>query len=180
MLELLVVIAIIGILAALLLNIFGDVRRQARDDRRVADLRQAEQALRLFHLKCGFYPGKFDSTNQACLGGQENGSQASQNPNNWDDLGINLKNAEIGAGLIPYDPLAGRTYEYRVQLSSSGPPPTPRAQCYVLKAQMETTHRSLDDPKELDSVSLVNFYPDTPNCTDPNYCIGNAECFYGG
>lgn len=177
--ELLIALGIMGILAGILLYLPSAPRREARDDRRVADLRQVEQALRLFYLKCGFYPGIFDTNAEECEGGQlDDPNKDENNPRDWNELVNNLTSAEIGISTLPNDPQANQSYEYRVQLGSPGV--TPRAQCYILKAQMETTHRSLDDSKELDSINLSNLYPETPfDCGDPNYCIGNIECFYG-
>ena len=48
LIELLIVISILSILLALLLPNFNDVRKQARDRRRKADLRAIQQALELY------------------------------------------------------------------------------------------------------------------------------------
>ena len=197
LIELLVVLGIIGLLAAAMLNIFGAARRQARDDRRIADLRQTEQALRLFYLKCGFYPGSYNSANEECLGGLDNDpDKALNNPQHWDGLEIKLKAAQIGVESIPKNP-AGRDYDYWVQLGSDplSAFPVPKAQCYVLRAKLETDHKSL--AADLDNSDMIrklappncftntckNLYPTDilPECDDAglNYCLGNRECFFG-
>lgn len=194
LIELLVVLGIIGLLAAAMLGVFGAVRRQARDDRRIADLRQTQQALQLFYLKCGFYPGKFDAvTTKECTIDDANASQKNFVPNNWQELGAFLKSAAIGVESIPNDPAPGKNYDYYVQLKAQNV--TPAGQCYVLRAKLETQHKSLandlDDvdirtklaPPNCTSTTCKNLYPAAPllDCEDNalNFCVGNSECFYG-
>lgn len=191
--ELLVVIGIIGILASVALGVFGGVRKQARDDRRVADLRQVQQALQLYYLKCGHYPGGFNLSNHACEGGSTVNPNLT-NPNTWSDLETVLRNAAPDFGTLPHDLTPGSGYVYKVQLGDGVG--TPLAQCYVLKANLETSHRSLKDKQELDTQTLIdkllpsnsdlngkNLFPAPSQnfCDDSNneYCVGNVECFYG-
>lgn len=56
LIELLVVIAIIGILATLAVVALQNARRNARDTRRVADIRQVQTALELYLNDYGHYP----------------------------------------------------------------------------------------------------------------------------
>lgn len=56
LIEMLIVIAIIGILASIVLVGLGPVQRQARDSRRVADLRSVQTLLELDMNKMGTYP----------------------------------------------------------------------------------------------------------------------------
>jgi len=54
--ELLIVIAIIALLAGLILASYQEARRQARDDKRKADVQQIALALRLYYEKYGEFP----------------------------------------------------------------------------------------------------------------------------
>jgi len=56
LIELLVVIAIIGILATVILVSLNTARRNARDARRVSDLRQIALALEMYSSEQGGYP----------------------------------------------------------------------------------------------------------------------------
>lgn len=56
LIELLVVIAIIGLLATLAVFAVGSAREQARDAKRVADVKQVQTALELFASSEGGYP----------------------------------------------------------------------------------------------------------------------------
>ncbi len=197
LIELLMVIAIIGILLSIILVNLQSVRKTARDDARITDLKQVQQALELFKSKCGFYPGRYDplsSGSSRCRGGSDDSSEMpfdKYNPISWSALGIFLNEAEIGASVIPVDPVPSQNYFYRVQYSSSGK--TPRAQCYILGAQMETQRNDLSNdlnnvdlinklqplPPTCSALSCKNLFPDTIDCDGLNYCVGNSECFYG-
>ena len=191
LIELLVVLGIIGLLAALMLNIFGASRRAARDDRRIADLRQVEQDIELFKHKCGFYPGSYTS-NEECSGALGSDPNKSlNNPSDWTDLENKLKRAQVVVETIPYDPTSSGIYEYkyRVQLEDRGAQIL-KGQCFVLMANLETKHKALNDPypNELDgnppgNPPLQNLFPGSTDCgdsvNDAVYCIGNRDCFLG-
>ena len=55
--EILIVVGIIGLLASVVLSGLGSTRARGRDARRIADIRQAQQALELYYAKCQVYPG---------------------------------------------------------------------------------------------------------------------------
>lgn len=54
--ELLIVIVVIGILAALVLNAFGNVQAKARDTQRQTDVRSLATALEVYYNNNGQYP----------------------------------------------------------------------------------------------------------------------------
>ena len=191
--ELLVVIGIVGLLGSTFFGVFGSARKSGRDSRRVADLLQVEQALRVYYGKCGMYPGSFDGASNECIGGEISDAPG-VNPTSWDELETTLKAAKIGIGSLPRDPVPGKEYQYFVQLRAPGE--TPRAQCYVLKTVLEQDNKVLANdldnieiesqllPKTCADVSCKNFaFFHSLDCDDTpgslNYCVGNLECFYG-
>ncbi len=109
LIELLIVVAIIGLLASIVLVGLGGFRARGRDARRIADLRETQNALELFYTKNNAYPSGI---------------------NNWNELETALTVAGIGVTTISNDPLGGsNTYEYGVDASPF--------QNYVLKATLE-------------------------------------------
>lgn len=185
--EILIVISIIGVLASFLVPILLSVKSKARDDQRFADIKNIEQSLELFKIKCGFYPGKIINapSNPECRGGTTSNIES---PIGWRDLEVILKDADIGVNSIPRDPDPSRSYFYSVQLGSTL---TPRGQCYILGAQLENSSNNLlkndlDDadllaklpPRSCNSFSCKNLFPQGPSCDDPEFCVGNKECLY--
>jgi prepilin-type N-terminal cleavage/methylation domain-containing protein len=56
LIEMLIVVAIIGLLSSVVLVGLGDVRKEARDARRLADIRQMQNALELYYSDKQNYP----------------------------------------------------------------------------------------------------------------------------
>ena len=56
LIELLIVVAIIGLLASVVLVGLGGFRARGRDARRIADLRETQNALELYYTKNNKYP----------------------------------------------------------------------------------------------------------------------------
>jgi type II secretion system protein G len=71
LIELLVVVAIIGMLSSVVLSSLNTARGNARDARRLADMKQIRTALELFHNEYGRYP---DSTEGLPSGGETIGT----------------------------------------------------------------------------------------------------------
>ena len=111
LIELLIVVAIIGLLASVVLVGLGGFRARGRDARRIADLRETQNALELYYTKNNAYPS---------------------NISNWSELKTALINAGIGITTISNDPLSAETYVYSVTTSPY--------QNYVLKAKLEDSN----------------------------------------
>lgn len=113
LIELLIVIAIIGLLASIVLVGFGSFRARGRDARRVADLRETQNALELYYTKNNAYPDPSTTVD-------------------WPGFSTFLINAGIGVSNIPSDPLGDplRSYSY-------GSDATGNFQNYVLAATLE-------------------------------------------
>ncbi len=67
LIELLVVIAIIGLLATFSVVALSNARARARDSRRIADIKQIQLALHMFHADMNEYPDP-DNTNHPLTG----------------------------------------------------------------------------------------------------------------
>lgn len=61
--ELIIVVAIIGLLASAVLASLTDAQRDARDKRRVQDVRQIEAALQLYYTRHNSYPTEASGAN---------------------------------------------------------------------------------------------------------------------
>ena len=110
LIEILIVVAIIGLLASVVLVGLGAFRTRGRDARRIADLRETQNALELYYTKSQRYP--------ALAGGDT-----------WASLTSSLVNAGIGVSSVSSDPLyPDKAYRYGV--SADG-------QNYVLAATLE-------------------------------------------
>lgn len=101
--ELLVVVAIIGLLAGIAVVSVNSVRVKARDAKRIADVKQIQNALELYNnTKGGQYP-----LNKAAQSVDLTGKVLSE------EKGIDTTGGgEIYINVIPADPTTGRKYEY--------------------------------------------------------------------
>ena len=110
LIEILIVVAIIGLLASVVLVGLGSFRTRGRDARRIADLRETQNALELYYTKNQRYPA---------LGGGDS----------WAGMTNSLVNAGIGISNISNDPLyPARTYHYGIAQDG---------QSYVLSVALE-------------------------------------------
>ncbi len=89
LIEMLIVVAIIGILSALVLVGLSQFRLRGRDARRVADLKQVQNALEIYYTRNSSYPVAPAGT-------------ASQK---WAALTETITEAGIGLNQLPQDPL---------------------------------------------------------------------------
>ncbi|HTY40073.1 MAG TPA: type II secretion system protein [Candidatus Paceibacterota bacterium] len=93
LIEMLIVIAVIGILASIVLVGLGPIQKQARDSRRVSDLRQVQTALEIYNTKnSGYYAYE-----------TKNGS--------WAAFTAAVETG-AGVGRLPDDPTASQHYQY--------------------------------------------------------------------
>ena len=90
LIEILIVITIIGLLTSIVLVGLGSFRSRGRDARRIADLRETQNALELYYTKNQTYPQTSD----------------------WNTLEQMITDSQIGISNIPKDPLASKTYFY--------------------------------------------------------------------
>ena len=110
LIEVLIVVSIIGLLASVVLIGLGGFRARGRDARRIADLREVQNALELYYVKYNSYP--------EITGGDS-----------WASLRSSLVEAGIGVTTISNDPLyPDYSYEYGVSADK---------QNYVLRATLE-------------------------------------------
>ena len=91
LIEILVVVAIIGVLSSVVLVGLNGARKQGRDARRIADLRQIQTGLELYFQSNGKYPAT---------------------PANWQALETALVGAGIGVTNVPNDPLDSGGWNY--------------------------------------------------------------------
>lgn len=146
LIEILIVVAIIAILAGSILVGFGPAQRQGRDSRRIADLRQVQNALELYYSKCGYYPGTAQASSPC---------GAFQPISSWSDLTSALTGSSIGTSQIPNDPTNGKNYMYGTDGTGSS---------YVLGAALEDAN----NPTLQNSAKGTIF---GINCSGNTYCI---------
>ncbi len=145
LIELLVVIAIIGLLASIVLASLNSARKKSRDARRLADLKQLQNALELYaNDNGGNYP------NQAAAG-------------NITSIQASLVTTYIAA--LPGDPLGGaNTYQYKSSAASN-------STGYCIGALLEGT--GIPTPSTT-CASGVNLIGVTQGVGNINYAVGNS------
>lgn len=126
LIEMLMVVAIIGVLASSIIIGLGASRASARDARRITDLKNTQTVLELYYNKYGFYPraGNIRDNSEQTI--------------DWQELDTIMTSTEVGLNInrLPRDPLhnSGKKYFYGTN-----------GQSYVLGAELETKHPSLED-----------------------------------
>ena len=107
LIELLVVIAIIGLLSTLAVVALNSARAKSRDAKRVADVKQIQTALEIYHSRFGVYP-KTENVNLK-------GWNTSYEKENSDfDFLKTLSKLEIMQN-VPSDPINSYYFYYRYQ-----------------------------------------------------------------
>lgn len=162
LIELLVVVAIIGLLASIVLFGLGSFRARARDTRRVADLKQTQNALEAYYIKFTCYPGLVGGCGP--FTGDWNAFRAAV-------AGANippLPNDPLNDPLVPTSP----TYTY---IGETIVPPMSGSQAYILQAVLEDgTNQVLRNDLDNANIDAVKF-PGTL-CDDTAapfaYCVG--------
>ncbi len=120
LIEILIVVAIIAILASVVVVGLGPTQQAGRDARRLADLRETQNALAVFYAKCGYYPGTIASG--ACSAAVPSTAAAfpsTAGSSIYGAVATNLVGAGIGVNTMPQDPTAGATYRYTTNAASS-------------------------------------------------------------
>ncbi len=118
LIEMVVVIAVMGILMGMAFQGFTTIQANARDTRRVADLRRMQTQLELYFARCGHYP----TAGPCGTPGTGTGSRTR------DQLITALEIVGIRRGEVPDDPMAAKDYFYNFGTNGLG---------YVIGATME-------------------------------------------
>jgi len=156
LIEILVVVSIVGLLSSVFLVGLGGFRSRGRDARRIADLRQVQNALEIYYTRCGRYPGGAAPGSGAC---------PTTAPGTWAALQTVLTTG-LGISQIPNDPTPGDAYGYAI--SSDG-------QNYILGATLENPgDASLVEDSDSDLVGFTattGFTTCAESASAPVYCI---------
>lgn len=148
LIEMLIVIAVIGILASIVLVGLGPIQKQARDSRRVSDLRQIQTALEIANSKNSTYPisAANPTTDMAT----------------WNAFATLLKGAS-GVNNIPNDPTTNKYYRYGVTTGGTS---------YTLGAVMEDASSSvLTNDVDDNPSNGLNCVDGAVTANTPLYCV---------
>jgi prepilin-type N-terminal cleavage/methylation domain-containing protein len=143
LIEMVIVIAVIGILMGIAFNGISSIQQNARDTRRLADLRKVQTHLELYFNRCGHYPN-----GQACGAAIGTGSGALD----WDIL-VTALSSVVSANEVPTEPLVAKQGKYHYDFGNGGLD-------YVVSAKMEKLGSNRD----------VTGTPYITSC-DTYYCI---------
>lgn len=151
--EILVVVAIVGLLSSVFVIGLGGVRARGRDARRVADVKQVQNAIELYYAKCGYYPG-----------GASAGTCNTTNPTSWADLSTTLTTgAQLGIARIPTDPIGNGPYYYAVNATR---------QSYIVAAVLENDKDPGLAASSVNSSTGYTWAGTDPNCANAkSYCV---------
>lgn len=160
LIELLVVIAIIGLLASIVLVNLNRARKKARDAKKIATLKQVQNAIELYYSDYNYYPNV--SQGGSC------GSQTCNNGDGWETLKTILQNE----GLLSDLPSKDEGYIYCSDKTSN-------SQEYVLGNTLETNHQILNDAVDFDGIFFSDWGCDDINCSGYNFCLVHCENISG-
>lgn len=112
--ELLVVVAIIGLLAGIAVVSVNSVRVKARDAKRIADVKQIQNALELYNnTKGGQYPLTSAGNAETVLTGMVISEGGIASVADTAAMKVPAKGGEIYINVIPDDPTMGQDYIYK-------------------------------------------------------------------
>lgn len=162
LIEILIVVAIIAILSSVVLIGLGPTQRAGRDARRIADLRQVQNALELYYNRCGYYPGPIPA---ATIGSC--GTFVQKTSDGWVAMTSALTdtNTNIGVSTISVDPTSGHTYYYGTNTTGSS---------YIIAATLEDPNNAVFAGYTAPSVSgytVTGGSATLSDCKSPNYCL---------
>lgn len=148
LIEMLIVVAIIGILSSLILVGLASFRSRGRDARRIADVKQVQNALEVYYTKNLKYP--------PVTGGSAT--------DRWDELTTTIAGSGIGISQLPNDPLSpSQEYDYKECNNQQG---------YVIAVTLEDSdNTTLSNDIDGTSSGSCNF--GGINCDDDSgvYCV---------
>lgn len=139
LIELLVVIAIIGILSSVVLASLNSARQKSRDSRRVADVKQIQNALELFYDASSTYPAALSSL------------------------------APTYISQVPVDPQTAAAYSYASLTSASAactPSSSVKCPSYALMALLEDSNNPALS-NDIDTDAVVSCDQPTEYCVRP-------------
>jgi general secretion pathway protein G len=147
LIEMLIVVAIIGVLSALILVGLGSFRSRGRDARRIADVKQVQNALEVYYTKNLKYP--------EVLGGAGD---------RWSELTSLITEGGIGISQLPEDPLSpSQSYDYKDCNNQQG---------YVIAATLEDAdNTALDNDINNDDATTACSFSGTVDCDGSVYCV---------
>ena len=138
LIELLIVIAIIGILSSIAVVSVGNVRRLARDSKRLADMRQLQTGLEMYFNEANGYPTAGGIDAAATLGTGNNVALCSTTMGfdtvaNCTANGISMYLAKVAANPVPN----GASYVYTPRNADAGN--NNRPQTFTATFSLEST-----------------------------------------
>ena len=143
LIEMVIVIAVIGILMGIAFNGISSVQQNARDTRRISDLRKVQTQLELFFNRCGHYPVDAATCGNANVGA---GNM------NWSNLTTAL-GLVVNQNEVPDDPIKNKqgqgSYQYGFEEDGLG---------YVIGANTERVGSNLDITGTQSGINCDTYY----------------------
>lgn len=136
--ELLVVISIIGLLSSIATFALGNARKQARDNRRIQDLKQIQTALELYYKDNQKYPRPNSLDGYTTNIGTGAGHCLNRDGTKWGNQDDYIEDLEAGKYIsnLPLDP--------RFDVNGTDPGAGGDSKCYVYTAFQDTITRQWD------------------------------------
>ncbi len=154
LIEILVVVSIVGLLSSVFLVGLGGFRSRGRDARRLADLRQVQNALEIYYTRCGHYPG-----------GAITATCAATDPTTWGVLSTTITSGSLGISQFPNDPTPSANYGYAISANR---------QNYIIGATLENpgdASLAEDSDSDLTGFTATTGFTTCADTPAPVYCI---------